>query len=649
MGDNIKQYLNLGIPFVVLIIALLWIERVASDETTVRQSPLVQALDAFYENGGTWQAPENLDYKENSKEDYFLRGMDCLIEGKYEQAREHFTKSLINPKEDPALSIYTYFFINSCTANMTGTGDASVITNALFFLAEYPPLANKTNFLWEMVSTLVSTPENTRRAISLMEDYLEAAPNLDVHTKAWILNTIAFLEYTGDDYVRSIRRLYDVEILLANQPSTPELEYELLFAQEYIANIHLLLENYESAIEMYEELIDREQAEFHNYISYLQLAESYLKLENHRKARTTILELQGLLPEVNESEVKEVEANVHDVLANVFMLEGNLHQAQLHLEQVMDYYEENDDNFIVGGEQAAIITHCNYLLRTNELQKAQELLENLLNLDKSFKPAFEKEVLMLLEKVYSETNQQEKLIQVYQDLLVIDKEFTQILQSAYLEFSEYYRENSYLRQDNSRLKQINLMSVLVIAVVTSSLTIFIVLFRLLITKNLTDQLTGVNNRKKLNHLAGLYRRRGTPEFFGVLMIDIDFFKLYNDSYGHMAGDQVLRQVANMLLDSVRSNDIIIRYGGEEFLVLLNKVTAPIARSVCERIHQKLEKLQIPHKASEISDHITVSIGMCYQEKKNTFLLDKLIHQADQALYLSKEGGRNRTTVWREEG
>lgn len=132
------------------------------------------------------------------------------------------------------------------------------------------------------------------------------------------------------------------------------------------------------------------------------------------------------------------------------------------------------------------------------------------------------------------------------------------------------------------------------------------------------------------------------------MIDIDFFKLYNDNYGHMAGDQVLKQVAQMLLDSVRSNDIVIRYGGEEFLVLLTKVTDPIAQSICSRILQKLEKLQIPHKASKISDHITVSIGMCYQEEKNTFSLDKLIQQADRALYQSKEGGRNRTTVWKEE-
>ena len=135
------------------------------------------------------------------------------------------------------------------------------------------------------------------------------------------------------------------------------------------------------------------------------------------------------------------------------------------------------------------------------------------------------------------------------------------------------------------------------------------------------------------------------------MIDIDFFKLYNDNYGHMAGDQVLKQVAQMLLDSVRSNDIVIRYGGEEFLVLLTKVTDPIAQSICSRILQKLEKLQIPHKASKISDHITVSIGMCYQEEKNTFSLrcgSRSVHLSRKEFDLLELLMRNRETVLTKE-
>lgn len=104
----------------------------------------------------------------------------------------------------------------------------------------------------------------------------------------------------------------------------------------------------------------------------------------------------------------------------------------------------------------------------------------------------------------------------------------------------------------------------------------------------------------------------------------------------------------MLTESVRSNDIVIRYGGEEFLVLLNNVTAAVAQSVCQRIHQQLDTLHLPHKASKVSDHVTVSMGLCHQESQNTFTIEKLIQQADESLYKSKEAGRNCTTMWQKE-
>ena len=214
-----------------------------------------------------------------------------------------------------------------------------------------------------------------------------------------------------------------------------------------------------------------------------------------------------------------------------------------------------------------------------------------------------------------------------------------------MEFSQYYRENSKLKKYNAQLKQTNVIVVLGIVIVSCSLIIISVLLKFLSTKNLTDQLTGVYNRKKLNQLARIYRRKGTPELFSVIMLDIDYFKLYNDTYGHVAGDMTLKQVAQMLSASVRHNDYVIRYGGEEFLVLLNKVNYQVAQSICQRIHRQLDILAIPHSASKVSDHVTVSVGMCHQQNAAADSLDKLIQQADQCLYQSKEAGRNRTTSY----
>ena len=650
MNKDIKQYITLSFPFLVLIVALLWISNVYNS-ANMEESPLIAALRSFHESGGTWKRPENLDYKAGSAESTFLEGMSHFAQKEYGAALQLFHKGLVQPRTDPALPICSYYYINLCTVHTTGAGSVPAVANVLTYLAKYQPLANDTNLLWSMVETIIPSINDYEDAVGLLEKYLDKAQYLTVHTKVWILNTIAMLEHNGEEYVRSLRRFYDVETLLASRRSlTPDLESELLFAQEYIANIKFLLEDYRGAIELYQKVLGKktDQKEFDNHVSYINLADSYLKLGKIQAALATIQELQEYIPETAEEYVQEVEANIHDILANIFLAEGNLQEAQLHLQKTEEFYSKRDDYLLFNGKVNAVLTKCKFLRLGGRDREAQEILEDLLEEDSTIQQDMRENILNLLAEIYQQTGQEDKLLETYRELLQLDKEFTAILQSAYLEFSEYYRENNLLRQDNSRLKQGNLVAILGIIIISCSLVIILVLLRLLSAKNLTDQLTGIYNRKKLTQLSRTYRRKGTPELFGVVMLDIDHFKFYNDTYGHVAGDQVLKQVAQMLVESVRSNDYVIRYGGEEFLVLLNRVTAPAAQSVCERIHQQLDRLNIPHKASTVSDRVTVSVGLCYQAEKGASSMDKLIHQADLSLYQSKGSGRNRTTVWTEE-
>ena len=643
----LKDYAPLSVPFVILIVASLWIGNMYESDGS-RESSFAHSLYSFTVDGGDWEAPVNPPYPAGSAEEVFLEGMELFIQEDYEQALQLFHKSLIQPRTDASLPIYAYYYINECNIELTGMGSVSAVTNALNFMAKYEPLANNTRFLWKMIQTIVSSDKDYENAIAIMEAYIKRATSLSLYSEVWIINTMAMLEHNGEEYVHSIRRFYDVETLLTTgRSTTPELEFELQFAREYIANIRFILEDYEGAIALYTRLLENEtiQDNFTNYIAYINLADSYLRLGRTQEALSTIRQLQNHVPKIQEEYSKEIEANIHDILANIFMLEGNLYQAQLHLQQTEAYYQEQENNILFNGKQAALITRCKYLKQAGKFSEAQALLQELLEKKDEFQLDFRRDILLLLSEIYKETNQEEKLTPIYQELLEIDKTFIKILQNAYLEFSGYYRENNYLRQDNSRLKQGNLVAILGIVIISSGLIIILILFRLLSTKNITDQLTGIYNRKKLIQLSRVYRRRGTPESFGVIMLDIDYFKLYNDTYGHVKGDEILKQVAHMLTESVRSNDIVIRYGGEEFLVLLTNVTAAVAESVCQRIHQQLDSLNLPHKASKVSDHVTISMGLCHQNKENTFTMDKLIQQADASLYKSKEAGRNRTTLW----
>lgn len=166
-----------------------------------------------------------------------------------------------------------------------------------------------------------------------------------------------------------------------------------------------------------------------------------------------------------------------------------------------------------------------------------------------------------------------------------------------------------------------------------------------------DGLTGLNNRRYFDeYLAaewGRAVRMHAP--IAVLMIDVDEFKRYNDSYGHLAGDDVLRTVAGCIQRHCRhSSDLAARFGGEEFVMVLPEATLDQAKNLGERLCRSIEALGLPHRASRVSDHVTVSIGIAVSVPDENSLPAVLIETADKALYRSKAAGRNRATAARDE-
>ncbi len=165
---------------------------------------------------------------------------------------------------------------------------------------------------------------------------------------------------------------------------------------------------------------------------------------------------------------------------------------------------------------------------------------------------------------------------------------------------------------------------------------------------LTDSVTGVANRRSFDTAIESEWRRcarsQTP--LSVIMIDIDHFKLYNDAYGHQAGDDCLRQVAGAMVQCAgRSPDLLARYGGEEFVILLPQVGRDGAETVAQRILDAVQELAIPHRMSSVSDAVTVSLGLAtVMPAEGHGDADQLVRSADDALYRAKKNGRNRYCV-----
>ena len=167
-----------------------------------------------------------------------------------------------------------------------------------------------------------------------------------------------------------------------------------------------------------------------------------------------------------------------------------------------------------------------------------------------------------------------------------------------------------------------------------------------------DGLTGLANRRRLDEVLDSECRRAHREKspLSLLMTDVDFFKKFNDSYGHQAGDDCLRQVASALALALRRPaDVAARYGGEEFAVVLPNTDSAGACKVAEVIRASVEALQIPHAASEDASQVTLSLGVATMELGEDPDPKALIQRADSALYRSKHNGRNRWTASEPEG
>ncbi len=152
---------------------------------------------------------------------------------------------------------------------------------------------------------------------------------------------------------------------------------------------------------------------------------------------------------------------------------------------------------------------------------------------------------------------------------------------------------------------------------------------------ITDELTGTYNRNHLNSvfLQELEKVIVTDKTFGILMVDLDHFKNINDTFGHAKGDEVLQKVAHVLSDSIRSYDTLVRWGGEEFVVIVVDVDEKAIISLCEKINKNVEE-----NNSEVELTVTVSIGATLFQKQDT--QDSMISRADKALYQAKGKGRN---------
>jgi diguanylate cyclase (GGDEF)-like protein len=166
-----------------------------------------------------------------------------------------------------------------------------------------------------------------------------------------------------------------------------------------------------------------------------------------------------------------------------------------------------------------------------------------------------------------------------------------------------------------------------------------------------DHITGLANRRSFDKQLAREWQRALRERLNLslLMIDVDRFKLYNDHYGHVSGDECLRKIASNLAQSaLRATDLVARYGGEEFAILLPGASQSMASLLAERIRQSVSETRLPH-AADPQGIVTISAGVATLQPSNDIEMTMLVERADRALYEAKNRGRDRVESWSESG
>lgn len=583
----------------------------------------------------------------SKSEELFIKGLNLYENNNFYEAKILFKNSLELDSQTPSILLYNNFYLNQCEIEINGHGNFTFIENSLDIMKKYSVFSNETHLIWQLISSVANDINSRKKIILLLENYIKEAKGLELESSLKIKGFIAIMKMTNKEYGESIYMYYDI-LSLSEKVKDYDTKAKIqVKSYEYLGNMYFILEDYNSAIQYYEKAIqtpikNKKENAISKYGSYINRSESYIQLKNYASAEKCSLETEKIIPYLPKNIAVGVKVFRYK---NLLLLESgkkDFKKAQEYYELCLKYLKYDKGSAFINSAMYVETAHCEMLYLQGEYEKAIKKLNILLKKDLEEEWGFDSYINILLLKLYRETNQSEKYFETGKNLYKIEKEFTGSLKKDYINFikNSYVLEQMKKQEKISQIKIITLGGFVFLAFISIILGIFQI--KKLSKKNFTDALTLVYNRKYMDFLIKKPLKK--PINVAIIMVDIDYFKNYNDYYGHLAGDIVIKKTAYILKKNLRKDDIVIRYGGEEFLLILKNADSEVFKTIYKKIAENLKDENIPHENSPISDRVTISVGVCFKHFEKTLNLEENIKEADRALYISKESGRNRFTI-----
>ena len=613
------------------------------NEQKIKTSPIYQTVDEYFSTGYISEKYSVL----SEGEKLFISGLKSYEENDFKNAESFFEKILRLDKIDSVTLFYSNFYLNQCYKELRGFGDFLLIENSLNLMKNYPTLSNKTHLVWQLISSVITDIKSRNKIIHLLDSYLKEAKGMTLESSLNIKGFIAMLKMANEEYGESIYMYYDI-LSGTEKIKDPEVRAKIqIKSYEYLGNMYFIIEDFEAAVKYYNKAVNiplKNQVNnaLSKYGSYINRSESYILLKNYEKAKECSLETEKIIPYLPANIAVGVKVFRYKNLLLLESRKSNFKKAEEYYNLCLEYLKEDKGSAFLNSSMYVEIAHCEMLYLQGKYNEAIEKLNLLLKKDLEEEWGFDTSIYLMLLKLYRETDQIEKYFETGKSLYNSEKEFNDNLKKDYIEFikNSYTLDQMKKQEQISKIKIIALGGFAFLAVI--SIFMGAAQIKKLNKKNFTDALTHIYNRKYMDYLAKKSLKE--PINAAVVMIDIDYFKNYNDYYGHPAGDIVIKKTADILRKSITKNDILIRYGGEEFLLVLKNADKDVFTDIYKKIVKNLEKENIIHEKSSISDKITLSFGVCFAYFEKTLDLEKSIKLADKALYISKKNGRNRYTI-----
>lgn len=613
--------------------------------TSLLDSQIVKLLDG--ECDGEAAAKP---FSENSAERFLIKGIASFEGGNMEEADQYFNTAKEKKYRDSTFPVYLGIYQNRCNLVLTGVPDAEAVKKILDEMMECTELSSPAYWVWDLVYPFTGADDEGAAAKGMLKDYLDKAQNLTTEQRIQLESYQAILKNITGEYSESIMLFYDILDKTKDEPETPAIITAQSVSINYIAEMYNTFEDYEKAEELYLNLAEKnfenpQEGAQYKYMAYLNLANIYLEQKDYEQAKKMVEEIEAIKSYFDEVTISEIEAFLSNILANVELSQGNIDKAKEYYKVCTDFLVNNENSTFFDTEAYFKLTESNILIKEKKLEEAEKVLTDFLGEKSIIESNMVYKVRSRLIDVYRMSGQNAKHYSELKQLVKEQNIKIEQCQTAYCEAIDYYEQLLTLQKKHKVSVQRNEVMAVVIVI---AVILLVLIWRISLKRykdSVTDTLSGLYNRKQLEkEIAHYEKNKHKFMSYGIIMMDIDYFKRYNDIYGHAAGDEIISRIADVVKQSVGKKGCVIRYGGEEFLILLQNINSTTIESIAERIRVNVQKEKIIHSGSECSEYVSLSLGGIYVEDTKSVDLEEAIKEADKALYESKENGRNRVTM-----